>query len=113
VTGDLGALHALQSGLVRELALQNLSPDHERFTPHITLARAKDPRGDPELGHAADALRGKDFGELSVCEVSLFSSHLGADGMRYRLLAAHRLSSGRERGDKKVMPNAFPKTGFQ
>ncbi len=92
VSGALEALGTLQRALVRELALLGLAPDHEVFTPHITLARAKSPRGDSALGRSADALSGMDFGEFPVREVALFASHTDREGMRYRPVVTHALN---------------------
>lgn len=95
VSGALEALGALQRALVRELAPMGIAPDHEVFTPHITLARAKSPRGDVALGRSADALSGVEFGELRVRQVALFASQTDREGMHYRPLVIHALN-GRE-----------------
>lgn len=92
ISGTLEPLMALQSALARKLALLGAAPDHEVFTPHITLARAKSPRGEPALGRAADGSRTLDFGELMVREVSLFESQTDRQGMRYRAMATHVLT---------------------
>jgi 2'-5' RNA ligase len=96
VSGALDALHGLQQGLTRELAPLGLSPDHPQFTPHITLARSKAPRGERGLTRCADALSGVALGELWVREVVLFASHTGKDGMRYRPVVSHPLQSGEQ-----------------
>ena len=98
VRGARETLGALQRALVRELALLGLAPDHALFTPHITLARAKSPRGDPALSRSVDLLRDRDFGELAVREVALFASHTAPEGMRYRPLVTHALG-GRDVSD--------------
>jgi len=98
VRGARETLVALQRALVRELALLGLAPDHALFTPHVTLARAKSPRGDPALSRSVDLLRDMDFGELAVREVVLFSSHTDHEGMHYRPLVTHALG-GRDVSD--------------
>ncbi|HET9450244.1 MAG TPA: RNA 2',3'-cyclic phosphodiesterase [Aggregicoccus sp.] len=95
VGGALEALEALQRALVRALAPLGLAPDHGVFMPHVTLARAKGPRGDAALERCALALQGVDFGELPVREVALFMSQTDREGMRYSPLVTHGLS-GRE-----------------
>ena len=87
VEGELGALAALQADVAAGLAELGHRPDFEQFEPHVTLARSKNPRGDPELTRCADALRGAAFGQVRVGEVALFSSHTDAEGMRYAAIA--------------------------
>jgi 2'-5' RNA ligase len=91
--GDLGALGALQRAVAAELLPLGLTPDHEVFEPHVTLARARNPRGDASLGRCADALRAADFGELAVREVALFASQTDREGMRYTALVHHPLGA--------------------
>jgi len=86
-----GALGRLQRDVTQGLASLGLSPDHERFSPHITLARAKQPRGDALLEQAAGTLGGASFGTLEVAELVLFSSESGPSGMRYRAVHTGRL----------------------
>ncbi len=93
VSGAVEGLETVQRAVVRELAPLGLAPDHEVFMPHITLARAKSPRGDPALGRCADALRETDFGELPVREIALFASETDRQGMRYRPLSSALLGS--------------------
>lgn len=62
-----------------------LAPE-DRFTPHVTLARARDPRGDPSLAQAREALAGLFAGPLTVRSLALFESHLGRAGPRYEIL---------------------------
>lgn len=89
---DQVALETLQRALVKRLAPLGVAPDHARFSPHITLARAKGPRGDPMLGRCADGLVGLELGSLAARELVLFASETGPAGMRYRALARHPLS---------------------
>ena len=92
VSGALESLGILQRALVREIATLEVAPDHEIFSPHITLARARSPRGDASLGRTAEALRSTDFGELAVTEISLLASHSDQDGMSYSALVKHALT---------------------
>jgi 2'-5' RNA ligase len=84
-------LGAFQRALVSELSVLGLAPDHESFVPHITLARARSPRGDPALCSSAGQLRDADFGDLAVREVALFSSQTDRHGMRYSPVVTHAL----------------------
>ena len=50
--GELEPARALEASLTRELALPK---EHEAWTPHLTLARAKARGGDAALARAAEA----------------------------------------------------------
>jgi 2'-5' RNA ligase len=91
--GELDALGALQRAVAAELLPLGLTPDHAVFEPHVTLARARNPRGEASLGRCVDALRAADFGELAVREVALFASQTDREGMRYTALARYRLGA--------------------
>ncbi|MDQ3263669.1 MAG: RNA 2',3'-cyclic phosphodiesterase [Myxococcota bacterium] len=88
LSGAVEGLENLQRAVVVELSPLGLAPDHQQFVPHITLARAKSPRGDPGLERCADTLRDADFGALRVEEVILFASQTDKQGMRYHPLAS-------------------------
>ncbi|HYI01020.1 RNA 2',3'-cyclic phosphodiesterase [Hyalangium sp.] len=93
LAGDLDALGALQRAVAVELLPLGLAPDHAVFEPHVTLARASNPRGDAALSRCADALRTTDFGEFAVRELALFESQTDRGGMRYIALARHPLGA--------------------
>jgi 2'-5' RNA ligase len=88
VTGNVAALSALHGDAVAELRLLGFAPEERAFTPHLTLARARRPRGDPLLWGCAEALAGDDFGETRVSELVLFKSELGPRGPIHTLAAA-------------------------
>jgi 2'-5' RNA ligase len=89
--GDLRALGLLQGELTRELGALGHPPEHERFEPHLTLARSAAPRGDAKLEKCSDALRGAKLGLLQVTEVVLFASSPQRDGMNHVALSRHAL----------------------
>ncbi len=91
--GDVAALGALQADVAGELAALGYRPDFEKFEPHVTLARAKHPRGDPSLARCVAALGDAGFPEQAVDEVVLFSSETDRDGMRYRAMGRWRLGA--------------------
>jgi 2'-5' RNA ligase len=91
LSGDLPALSALQADLAAELSALGYKPDFEQFEPHLTLARAKHPRGDEGLARCAAAMSDASFGELRVSEVVLFHSLSGPDGMQYQAVARYPL----------------------
>ena len=79
--------------MAAELAPLGLAPDHEVFEPHVTLARARNPRGNAALGHCANLLRTTNFGELPVREVTLFATQADRDGMRYEPISSNALAA--------------------
>lgn len=86
VTGDLDALAALQQATEMRLTEAGFPREAQRFHPHITLARLREPGPLP-----AELLTHRVFGEWSADEVQLIESHLGSSGPSYEVLAAARL----------------------
>ena len=58
--------------------------DTDRFRPHLTLARARDPRG---ADAAAVAATESPAGEIEINRAVLYRSHLGHGPARYEVLA--------------------------
>ncbi|HYM52447.1 MAG TPA: RNA 2',3'-cyclic phosphodiesterase [Candidatus Dormibacteraeota bacterium] len=80
-SGRLGGVaQAVRSGLGLDVT--------ERFRPHLTLARARDPRG---VDEAAVAAMESPAGEIEVKQAVLYRSHLGHGPARYEALAEGRL----------------------
>ena len=75
--GDTGALAALQGELAKALAPFGYVNEHGRYAAHLTLARAKMPRGDAQLAACAERLKAVDLGQLAVTEVLLVESQGG------------------------------------
>jgi len=79
---ELGTLYvALELALVA----RGLPGESRPFHPHVTLARARDPRGAGDLGSVLGA--GPAFGEVRVGTLHLMRSDLGPRGSRYSVLA--------------------------
>lgn len=94
VSGDVGELGALRRDLEQALALSTgYSLEEGRFDPHLTLARSRDPRGDPALDTCAQALAEVDFGEVRIAELVVFSSELTPKGARYTAVARAPLTA--------------------
>jgi RNA 2',3'-cyclic 3'-phosphodiesterase len=92
VEGDLAALAALQRATSAALQPLGYKPEERRFHPHLTLGRARDPRGDAALAacvaHLAHlAHLAEDFGETTVTSLVLYQSILAREGARYDALA--------------------------
>ena len=86
VTGDVETLARLAAALGRRLAPLGFPPEDRAFSPHLTLARARDRRGIPGL---AGALAQADAAEpvaWRVPELLLEESHLSPGGPRYEVI---------------------------
>jgi 2'-5' RNA ligase len=77
VRGETDALKALQADTSAVLEPLGFQPEHREYTAHLTLARSKDPRGDPALARCVQALEGSDLGEGRVDRLVLFESKGG------------------------------------
>jgi len=74
------ALVSLASAVDREFTLEGFSPEDRPFSPHLTLARAKDPRAGRAAADFASANAIFDGGLLDVKELVLYGSVLGSSG---------------------------------
>jgi 2'-5' RNA ligase len=83
IDGDVTSFTALQAAIAGALAGLGFAPEDRAFHPHITLARARDPRGDRDLARARAALDRPDAPSITVDDVVLFESRLAPSGARY------------------------------
>ncbi len=74
VGGDTQALGALQADVAEALKPLGFEPERREYTAHLTLARAKVPRGDRELAECVRALQDAKWGEARVDRLVLFES---------------------------------------
>lgn len=82
-----GVLSGLAQGFGDALEALGFTAEARTFTPHLTLARFKDPVKLPsEL-----SLSGSTLPPFEVSELGLWRSHLSPKGARYELLEAFRL----------------------
>jgi len=87
LTGDVAPLAALAAALGTRLAPLGFPPESRPFSPHLTLGRARDPRGAPGLASAlAHAGDGAPPAPWRVAEIVLFRSPLGPGGARHEPL---------------------------
>jgi RNA 2',3'-cyclic 3'-phosphodiesterase len=84
--GDLAPLASLVAALGRELAPLGFPPEQRPFSAHLTLGRARDPRGLPGLAAALAHAGGGNEARWRAAEVILFRSHLSPHGPRYEPL---------------------------
>jgi 2'-5' RNA ligase len=83
LAGELDALGRLQQDVAQRMEALEFEMEQRPFKPHLTLARAKEQRGDPALARCAEALQGKSFGQARVTELILFESKLSPKGAQY------------------------------
>jgi 2'-5' RNA ligase len=93
VGGDVAALRALQARVTEALAARGLHHDG-RFSPHITLARLRQPLAPAEAAALRVALNVQTQGpDLPVTAISVMRSDLAPSGARYTCLARAALSA--------------------
>ncbi|HEX2500723.1 MAG TPA: RNA 2',3'-cyclic phosphodiesterase [Methylomirabilota bacterium] len=96
VTDGGEGLRTLHAALESALMARGIPGEGRAFHPHVTLGRARSPRGASGL---ADALgEGPRFGEVRVAALHLMRSELGPRGSRYSVLAEAPL------GDRRGQP---------
>ena len=83
---------ALHGALETALAARGIPRESRAFHPHVTLARARDPRG--AGGLAAELGTGSMFGETRVTAIHLMRSELHPRGARHSVLTEAPLSEG-------------------
>lgn len=87
IEGDLPALSAMQKNLADTLEQSvGYTPEHRVYSPHVTLARGADPRGDEKLAQCVDELALQTFGETMIRELVLYRSETAAQGAKYTAL---------------------------
>jgi 2'-5' RNA ligase len=86
-------LAALASETDRALDPLGLKAEGRPFSPHLTLARIKEPGPLEKLRKAVAALPSVDFGSFSACRFFLYPSRTGAGGSVYTPLAEFPLAT--------------------
>lgn len=92
--GDVEPLGSLKSTLEAALVPSGYQPDPRPFSPHLTLARSRLPRGDRDLATCAADLALADLGGFVAEELILYRSHLSPKGSRYEVLVRAKLGGG-------------------
>ena len=85
-------LAALASETDRSLAALGLPSEGRPFSPHLTLARIKEPTPMQKLRESVAALPSLDFGSFTAASFYLYQSRLTPAGSVYTKLAEFRLS---------------------
>jgi 2'-5' RNA ligase len=74
------------------LAPCGIPPESRAFSPHLTLARIKEPVPLGDLRQAIAGLESDDFGRFTACRFHLYRSELRPSGSLYTKLAAFPFS---------------------
>lgn len=84
-------LERLAEDTDRAAARLGIAREQRRFSPHLTLARFKEPAGLERLREAAAGLAGASFGEFPAERFSLYLSERGPGGSVYTKLEEYSL----------------------
>ena len=90
LTAGVEPMVALHGRLEAALARRGFPPEGRGFHPHVTLGRAREPRGAPGIG-ALLAGAGGPLGESRVETIHLMRSDLHPEGARHSVLAREAL----------------------
>jgi RNA 2',3'-cyclic 3'-phosphodiesterase len=85
---EAGLLASLASELADSLAGLGYEPEKRSFTPHLTLARFKEP-----MPVDRDRLRLEEGEPFAIDQIELFRSHLSPKGARYEVVRAFGLGT--------------------
>jgi 2'-5' RNA ligase len=81
----------LQASIEREMQALGFEPEEHPFSPHLTLARIKDPVGKERMTDALLNFK-LESEPIQVTEVLLMRSHLSREGARYEAVGRFSLS---------------------
>ena len=94
LVGDVEPLARVQADLETAMEAFGYVPEKRPFHAHVTLARAKDPRGDAALAGCVEPLGAVEPVPVSVREIVLYQSTLSRSGARYQALHRAPLTGG-------------------
>jgi 2'-5' RNA ligase len=92
--GEVERLARAQAELENAMQAFGYRPEKRPYQPHLTLARARDPRGDPALAACVEPLAGLPRLHIVVREIVLYQSTLSRSGARYQAQHRARLTAG-------------------
>ncbi len=87
-----GELARLQARCQERLAPLGVSPEHRAFSPHLTLARNRDPRSSERILAALKTHVAFSAGTQTVDHVTFYQSTLTKQGPIYEALSRHRFA---------------------
>ncbi|MDD4238135.1 MAG: RNA 2',3'-cyclic phosphodiesterase [Desulfotomaculaceae bacterium] len=89
ISGETAPLLMLQRQVQKEMAVLGFEPEKRKFSPHLTLARARSPYGFADVMEQAQWCGGlgKVFGTARIDSIVLMLSELQAKGPHYLALS--------------------------
>ncbi len=78
------ALAELAARIESQMEKLGFAPEGRPYSPHLTLARFKEPHAQPELLAAVSRVSNPSFGNFEVSEFFVFESKLSPHGAQYR-----------------------------
>ncbi len=87
------SLVSLASAVEREFVLGGFAPEARPFSPHLTLARVKDPRAARDAANFVAANSAFDAGRIDISGLVLYQSVLGPSGAAHTPIEKARLGS--------------------
>lgn len=84
-------LKPLQQSMEEKFAIQGFEKENREYSPHLTLARFRDPHGRLPLVHEANKQKSSKFGDFTASEFHLFQSVLKRSGAEYTILKSFPL----------------------
>jgi len=94
--GDIERLSAIQHELAKRCEAHGIEMEKRPYSPHLTLARARDQHGDPALAACADAIAEGDYGSFPIDELILFESKLARTGAVYTPIFRAKLTGNHQ-----------------
>jgi len=83
IEGDLAGLRSLWERAQTSARELGLGPDDHGFSPHVTIARIKEPGAIAKLKKRLEPVSESDFGSMTIGRVALFESRLSPNGPTY------------------------------
>jgi RNA 2',3'-cyclic 3'-phosphodiesterase len=84
-------LKPLQQSMEEKFELLGFEKENREYSPHLTLARFRDPHGRLPLVHEANKQKNSKFGDFTASEFHLFQSVLKRSGAEYTILKTFAL----------------------
>lgn len=94
LTGDLKSLEVLQKGVDSALLPLGFQPEKRDFTPHLTLARVREPATADERQQLGELVNGSEIdsaGRINVDSIHLMRSQLRPSGPIYSRISSFTL----------------------
>ena len=92
---DAEPLHALQKSIEESTERLGFEGENRPYSPHLTLARFKDPHGRLPIAQEAEKRKDFQFGNFDALEFSLYQSVLKRTGAEYTVMKSFPLKKAK------------------